>query len=302
MDNVTEEDWTEIYTQLFKPAIEGSRLKYRCTRSQIRNGAFTKDIVQNLKNAHVVLADLTFFNPNVMWELGIRHALAKRTILVARKDIMNERIISDLSIYGVIPYDPTNLTRATEFKTKIKDALKDIDSDPNRSDNPVFDFIKEQEIILTNFDNKKNIQNLTGLISELITDLFLADKIMSGKATLKKSLVTRQRYSIHGIEYILSTNYLTIDELQLKRLSNIMDEAIVCNRELNNIDMLLTEGKDIFDSSFDDIKKFSEKLQKKTPLILEYLVKLLKDLQQNKLEYKPPNFLLWDTGYSKYLK
>jgi len=133
MGNVTEDDWTEIYTQLFKPSVEGARLRYFCSRSQIRNGAFTKDIVQNLFTAYVVLADITFFNPNVMWELGVRHALAKRTILVARKDVMTERIISDLKIYGVIPYDPTNLTKASEFKKEIKNALKRIDEEPERN-------------------------------------------------------------------------------------------------------------------------------------------------------------------------
>jgi len=105
MGNVTEKDWTEIYTQLFKPAIEGSRLRYTCTRSQIRNGAFTKDIVQNLFTANVVLADITFFNPNVMWELGVRHALTNRTILVARKDVMTERIISVQSFSVTFPIE-----------------------------------------------------------------------------------------------------------------------------------------------------------------------------------------------------
>ena len=195
---IDETEWTDVYETIFKPAIEGSGFGYRCERSTITSGSFTKEIVENMKNAHVVLADITGFNGNVMWELGVRHALAKRTILVARKDVMSEKIISDLSTYGVIPYDPTNLTKATQFKQDIKDVLKKIDTDPDRSDNPVFDFLKQEEIIQLRFENTKNIKKLSGLITELIENYRIAELILNKKSNVKKDVLTRNRYSTQG--------------------------------------------------------------------------------------------------------
>ena len=59
------EEWTEIFENIHKPAIIGSRLGYKCERSKIRTGAFIKDILMQLNQADVVLADLTDMNPNV---------------------------------------------------------------------------------------------------------------------------------------------------------------------------------------------------------------------------------------------
>ena len=52
-------DWDKIYNQVFKPVIENSKFGYVCKRSEIQNGAFTKDIVIDLKNSHLVLAEYT---------------------------------------------------------------------------------------------------------------------------------------------------------------------------------------------------------------------------------------------------
>ena len=138
---IDEEEWNSAYKDIFKPAIEGSGLKYRCERSEISAGAFTKEIVENMKNAHLVLADITGLNGNVMWELGVRHALSPRTVMVVREDAFDESMISDLKSYGVHTYK-NNGSGITDFKKRIKETLKKIENDPDKSDNPVFDFLK----------------------------------------------------------------------------------------------------------------------------------------------------------------
>ena len=52
LKDLKQADWTEVYEELFMSAIEEANLGYFCERSDVRNGAFTKDIVQNLKNAN----------------------------------------------------------------------------------------------------------------------------------------------------------------------------------------------------------------------------------------------------------
>src|SRR4051812_33129945 len=56
-----------------------------------------------LFSSDIVLADLTFGNPNVYYELGIRQALSKKgTVLVACKGV---RLPFDVRNQYVIPYD-----------------------------------------------------------------------------------------------------------------------------------------------------------------------------------------------------
>ena len=62
-------------------------------------GTITVQIIRKLIEVEIVVADLTSINPNVMYELAIRHALKKPVILMARTgeklpfDIINERMI-----------------------------------------------------------------------------------------------------------------------------------------------------------------------------------------------------------------
>jgi len=301
MGNITEKDWTEIYTELFKPAIEGARLRYYCTRSQIRNGAFTKDIVNNLFTAYVVLADITFFNPNVMWELGVRHALAKRTILVARKDVMSERIISDLKIYGVIPYDPTNLTKASDFKREIKSALKKIDDEPERSDNPVFDFLKQEEITQTKFEHTKSIKKLTGLLSELLENYRVAKGIVTGKMTVSESRLTRNRYTVDAIQLLVSTNYVNVKVKILKKILRIRDHSVWINQDMDEAAMLFTQGKTAPKGSLKSIKRLSGYIKDDVEISLKNINVILENLKQNKEAEIKPSLWCWDDKNLKLL-
>lgn len=144
---ITQLEWDETYNEVFKPAIEEAGFGYTCERSEIRNGAFTSDIIKNLRYTRVVLADVTCFNPNVMWELGVRHAISKRTIMVVRKEVLQEkmqgRIISDLRSYGVIEYSTKNPTEINAFRKTVKKLLKQIEEDPERSDSPVYHFLSD---------------------------------------------------------------------------------------------------------------------------------------------------------------
>ena len=142
-DGCSEEEWTSIFKNVHKSAITESRNGYNCERSNIRPGAFIKDILMQLNQADVVLADLTDMNPNVLYELGVRHTLRNRTILVSQTI---ENIPSDLKQYGVIKYDTTPKGVA-EYKKKISKILKDIKNNPERADNPVSDYLHQKNIL-----------------------------------------------------------------------------------------------------------------------------------------------------------
>lgn len=134
----TEEEWTLIFEEFFKPAIEGAGLDYECHRSVATRGNIVASILQELKESYVVLADLTDHNANVFYELGVRHSLKDRTILVAQK---TEDIPFDLRAYAFHIYDWLTEDGKEAFANRITDLLSEIDSNPERPDNPVSDFL-----------------------------------------------------------------------------------------------------------------------------------------------------------------
>jgi hypothetical protein len=77
------------YTNIIKPAVEGvlqdGARVFDAVRADFitKTGSINKSVIQHIYNAELVIADLTDLNPNVFYELGVRHALRNGTILVA---------------------------------------------------------------------------------------------------------------------------------------------------------------------------------------------------------------------------
>jgi hypothetical protein len=134
----TEEEWTLVFETVFQPAIEGAGLNYECNRSTATRGNIVGAILEELKESYVVLADLTDHNPNVFYELGVRHSLRDRTILVAQKE---QDIPFDLRAYAYHIYDWRTGEGQKAFHSRIAELLSEIDTRPDRPDNPVSDFL-----------------------------------------------------------------------------------------------------------------------------------------------------------------
>jgi hypothetical protein len=127
----------DVLEFVIRPAIASAGYDMSLIRADDMNrpGSFIKDILRQLLDSYVVIADLTTQNPNVFYELGVRHALSPRTILIAQTA---DDIPSDLREYRTIVYD-TSARGAANFKEQLQKYLKEIFADPHRADNPVMD-------------------------------------------------------------------------------------------------------------------------------------------------------------------
>jgi tetratricopeptide (TPR) repeat protein len=71
----TDIDFNAIYEDLLKPAIAAAGLTPHRADADRRGGSIHLDMFQDLLLAEFVVADLTLDNPNVWYEIGVRHAL-----------------------------------------------------------------------------------------------------------------------------------------------------------------------------------------------------------------------------------
>ena len=71
----TEIDFDAIYKELLAPAIVAAGLMPHRADADRRGGSIHLDMFQDLLLAEFVVADLTLDNPNVWYEIGVRHAL-----------------------------------------------------------------------------------------------------------------------------------------------------------------------------------------------------------------------------------
>lgn len=127
-------DWTKVYEEVFKSPIEAAG--YICRRSTRVRGSLVRDIAEHLKNADIVLADLSVARPNVFCELGARQVLRRGTIIVTQ----GNRLASDRGAYWHLTYS-TNDEGKKKFADDITALIKDFQADPDHPDSPFAGFL-----------------------------------------------------------------------------------------------------------------------------------------------------------------
>ena len=103
-----EPQLTDVYKNIVKQTIEGSKFNLVCRRADDynTNTAIMQDIWKAICEARIVIADLSGLNPNVMYELGIAHTVGKDTILLyQRREGEKVRFPFDLAHIRRIEYD-----------------------------------------------------------------------------------------------------------------------------------------------------------------------------------------------------
>ncbi len=77
-------DFDRIYAELIRPALEDAGLEVLRADEEREAGDIRADLFQELLLADLVVADLTLDNPNVWYELGVRHALRARGVILVQ--------------------------------------------------------------------------------------------------------------------------------------------------------------------------------------------------------------------------
>jgi hypothetical protein len=125
----------EYYTSIYKPAIISAGLNPCRADDLNRPSSIINDIWEYTKSANLILADLTGKNPNVFYELGLAHALAKPAILIAES--MDE-VPFDLQSLRVLVYDK-NLPRwGDDLQERITKAIQEVLASPIEAVLPTF--------------------------------------------------------------------------------------------------------------------------------------------------------------------
>ena len=145
-----DSEFQAVYTDLIKPSLENSGYEVTRADSLMNQQNILKDIVRQIAKADLIVAELTALNPNVFYELGIAHALRKRTLLITQSI---EELPFDLRSYRVISYS----TLFDEIG-RLSDSLTAIAQKANTLEfgNPVIDFLQAENLTQQLPGNKIN--------------------------------------------------------------------------------------------------------------------------------------------------
>lgn len=141
-DNSEQRQHSDLFLGSFvEPALETFKMTVVRADMIDKPGVITRQIIDYLLRSRLVIADLSFHNPNVFYELAIRHAARLPVVQLIRAA---DRIPFDLNQVRTIKIDTTDIyslvpkidTYRAEIASQVRRALED----PDSVDNPITTF------------------------------------------------------------------------------------------------------------------------------------------------------------------
>lgn len=160
------------------------------------SGIITTQIIQKIVSCDLVIADLSYRNPNVFYELSIRHAAKKPFIQLIRS---GEQIPFDIAVNRTISFDLTDLDSVDSAKSQVSSQIKAFNSGESDLDNPISIAIELKDLRTHEKGRDKNLANAIELMSTIAgqtarIDRFLQDTIGKDGANLRSIIDELGRY------------------------------------------------------------------------------------------------------------
>ena len=163
--------------QVLKHIITGpiEQLGYEVIRADkiSEPGIITHQIIQHIVDAPLVIADLTERNPNVFYELAIRHAIRKPLVQLIKK---GELIPFDVAATRIIQFDLQNLDSVDAAKLEITAQVKSLEAGKNDTDNPISVSLDLKMLKESGDPEERSLADIVEAISDLRLTITSPDK------------------------------------------------------------------------------------------------------------------------------
>ena len=131
-----DEGSTALYTDFIRPVLEEKGLTVARADDIESNRNILRDVIEGIDKCDLVVAELTGNNPNVLYELGLAHALRK-PVLHLTQNI--DDVPFDLRSYRMIEYS-RDFSKIGEAKEKLGSNARAFSDGRSSFGNPVTDF------------------------------------------------------------------------------------------------------------------------------------------------------------------
>ena len=114
-------DFDDVFEYIIKPPLESMEVEViRCDKLP-NAGSIHRDMLHHIFNDELAVVDITMLNPNVFYELGVRHTLRRSgTILIRKQGTQNPFNIQGMR---TIEYD-VSLGGASKAKEKLVESVR----------------------------------------------------------------------------------------------------------------------------------------------------------------------------------
>jgi hypothetical protein len=174
---ITSNELKQKYDDLIKEAILKAHPGLEVTRADEfpMPGTITTDIITRIMFSNFVVADVTYPNANVFYELGLRHASKPGTVII--KDKNGPHVPFDIAHLRYIEYENT-ASGLKELSERLKQCFDGFERNPQHPDNHFLEMAKLLKFEYPEYAVKEQIPAETQIIMNLMKSPELIDLIL----------------------------------------------------------------------------------------------------------------------------
>ena len=222
-----------VYEDIVKPAVE--QTEFSAIRAdEVKETNFIHlDILKKIINAPIAICDLSSRNPNVLFELGIRQAFDKPTVLIQEKGTPK---IFDIGPLRYLEYSKSmKYHEVLRTQNELKEAVEATKAAEGQSGNI------NSIVRLMALDSPATIPNIEGANKENLAIDVLQTQLHDMKRMIEISMIEGKRGRNKG----------SISVIEYERISNQLDRLISNRRKMHPEEL---------DSSFSKLMMETEEL------------------------------------------
>jgi hypothetical protein len=227
----------QVLRHIISPSVE--RCGYKALRAdQIAEpGIITNQVIQHILDDPLVVADLTGRNPNVFYELAIRHAYRKPVIQIIRK---GEQIPFDVAVIRTIQVDHQDLDSVEQAKQELIRQAQSLAHSPE-IDTPI-SISRDLQLLSQSPDpDKRSLGDLLSQMAEIRTSISnLLGRVTTPEALLPPSYIRN----------LLDVARQTPGKESLSRANHAVDQSRML---LKSFDALMAGERDELRSPWEGI-------------------------------------------------
>ncbi|RYD80613.1 MAG: hypothetical protein EOP84_11855 [Verrucomicrobiaceae bacterium] len=209
----------QILRHVINPAV--NNCGYESVRADkiAEPGMITSQVIQHIIEDPLVIADLTGANPNVFYELALRHAVRRPLVQLIQK---GDKIPFDVAGMRTIPVDHTDLDSVDEARRAIEQQIKAVEGkSPAQIDSPVSVSLELQHLKQSENPEDRSVAQMLSLMSDLQLQVANLTKTISDPYKLLPPRYFAEMSSAYGN---LGSDELVMVSRELSNLSDFLEK------------------------------------------------------------------------------
>lgn len=202
--------------EIIKQAVQAAGLE--CIRADeiVHSGTIDVPMYDQLLNADVVIADLSTYNVNAAFELGVRYALRPHTTIVLAEDKFKNPF--DLSHIVTRPYhhlgEEIGFREANRLMKELKEAIEQIVLNP-QTDSPVYTYIPGLQPPAKDQQDTKAARSAAALETTTENNPSAKEMLELALAKIKQSDFSGARELLEKVEKLRPNDCFVVQQLAL---------------------------------------------------------------------------------------